>query len=83
MSPAEESEVDQDALIDDAWRILRELMETGKAKLKSGQEITAADPLVGVVEKVARLKKPVDRRMAEVEGFRVAPTAAKTQAKAS
>lgn len=66
--------LDQDALITDAWRILGELMATGEATLSSGKTILADDPVVGVVEKVARLRKPTDTRMAVVEGFRVAPT---------
>jgi hypothetical protein len=66
--------VDQEALITDCWRILDDLVRTGRATLRGGQEITAKDPLVATVEKLAAMKRPQERRMAEVEGFRVGKT---------
>lgn len=63
-----------DDLIEDAWRVLRELTETGRATLKNGAVINAADPLVSVIQHIAKLKRPPERRMAVLDGHRVRAT---------
>lgn len=58
------------ALIGKAWRIMRDLVETGQAKLDSGYVLQPDDKeLISVVQNLAKMKRPKVRRMSTIEDF--------------
>lgn len=62
-------------LSDESWRILGELIETGQAKLKSGKVIIPSNAaLLRTLHELAKLKPPKQRKVAQVDDFRVAKT---------
>lgn len=73
MAATEEKRVEQ--LIEESWRILGELVMTGKAKLSDGSMLTPSAPaLIRTIQDVARLKPPKNRKIAKVDNFRLAQT---------
>jgi hypothetical protein len=69
------TEKQTDDLIEESWRLLRELVTTGKCTLSSGVEL-APKPhlLIRTIQDVAKLKPPKSRRMAQVDDFRLTKT---------
>lgn len=73
LSKADEKSVEQ--LIEESWRILTELVMTGKAKLSDGTQLTPSAPaLIRTIQDVAKLKPPKNRKIAKVDDFRIAKT---------
>jgi len=69
------SETRTEQLIEESWRILGELVMTGKAKLSDGSVLAPSAPaLIRTIQDVARLKPPKQRRLAKVDDFRIAQT---------
>jgi hypothetical protein len=70
------TETQTEALIEESWRILRELVMTGKASLSNGAILAPSAPaLIRTIQDVAKLKPPKNRKIAKVDGFRIAETA--------
>lgn len=70
------TETQTEQLIEESWRILRELVMTGKAKLSNGEVLSPSAPaLIRTIQDVAKLKPPKNRKIAKVDGFRIAETA--------
>ncbi len=70
---ATESETEK--LISESWRILGELVMTGRAKLSDGSVLEPSAPaLIRTIQDVARLKPPKNRKIAKIDGFRIART---------
>lgn len=70
------TETQTEQLIEESWRILRELVMTGQAKLSNGEMLKPSPPaLIRTIQDVAKLKPPKNRKIAKVDGFRVAETA--------
>ena len=64
--------------IEDAWRIISELLRTGKARLANGDMLVPeSGELIGLVKWLASLKPPQRRTVARPEDF----TLKKTQEK--
>jgi hypothetical protein len=62
-------------LIEESWRILGELVMTGKAKLSDGSILAPSAPaLIRTIQDVAKLKPPKNRKIAKVDDFRLANT---------
>jgi hypothetical protein len=62
-------------LIEESWRILGELVLTGKAKLSDGSVLAPSAPaLIRTIQDVAKLKPPKNRKIAKVDDFRLAQT---------
>lgn len=69
------SETRTEQLIEESWRILGELVMTGKAKLSDGSELKPSAPaLIRTIQDVAKLKPPRNRKLAKVDDFRLADT---------
>lgn len=69
------TEKQTERLVEEAWRILTELVLTGKAKLSDGTMLTPSAPaLIRTIQDVAKLKPPKTRKIAQVAGFHVAKT---------
>lgn len=73
MTLATETRTEQ--LIEESWRILGELVMTGKAKLSDGSILAPSAPaLIRTIQDVAKLKPPKNRKIAKVDDFRIANT---------
>jgi hypothetical protein len=69
------TETQTEQLIEESWRILRELVMTGTAKLSNGSVLAPSAPaLIRTIQDVAKLKPPKNRKIAKVDGFRIAET---------
>jgi len=69
------TETRTEQLIEESWRILGELVMTGKAKLSDGSVLAPSAPaLIRTIQDVARLKPPKTRKLARVDDFRLAQT---------
>lgn len=69
------TETKTEQLIEESWRILGELVMTGKAKLSDGSVLAPSAPaLIRTIQDVAKLKPPKNRKIAKVDGFRIAET---------
>jgi hypothetical protein len=69
------TETQTEQLINESWRILADLIMTGKATLSNGAMLAPSAPaLIRTIQDVARLKPPKNRKIAKVEGFRIAET---------
>lgn len=70
---ADEPKVEQ--LISESWRILGDLVMTGKAKFSNGAEVrTSPVALLRTIENVAKLKPPKQTKIAKVDDFRIQKT---------
>lgn len=70
------TETKTEQLIEESWRILADLVMTGKATLSNGDVLAPSAPaLIRTIQDVAKLKPPKNRKIAKVDGFRVAETA--------
>ena len=62
-------------LIAESWRILGDLVMTGKSRLSDGTILSPSAPaLIRTIQDVAKLKPPKTRRLAKVDDFRLAAT---------
>lgn len=69
------TETQTEKLIEESWRILTELVMTGRAKLSNGEVLAPSAPaLIRTIQDVAKLKPPKNRKIAKVDGFRIAET---------
>ena len=69
------SEATVERLIEESWRVLGELVLTGKARLSDGTELKPSAPaLIRTIQDVAKLKPPKTRKLAKVDDFRIAAT---------
>lgn len=67
---------DQDDTIDEALRLRRALIRSGKCKLASGDVIQPKeDTLIRLIHDVAKLKPPKKRAITSIDGFRLQKTA--------
>lgn len=69
------SEIRTEQLIEESWRILGELVMTGKATLSNGEKLQPSPlALIKTIQDVAKLKPPKTRKLAKVDDFRLAAT---------
>ena len=69
------SETKTEALIEESWRILADLVMTGTATLSNGSVLAPSAPaLIRTIQDVAKLRPPKNKKIANVDGFRVPET---------
>jgi hypothetical protein len=70
---ATEAKVEE--LIEESWRVLAELVLTGKAKLKNGEMLEPSPAaLIRTIQDVSKLRPPKTRKVAKVDDFRIQQT---------
>lgn len=72
------TEAQVDGMVQESWRLLKELLETGQMTLKNKTIVTPSpELLVRAVQDIAKLKPPKIRKMAQLDGFRLKTTVKK------
>ena len=68
-----------DGMVEESWKLLNELLTTGKMTLKNASVVTPSpELLVRTVQEIARLKPPKIRKIASVDNFRLKHTVDET-----